>query len=146
MISFGPFKQAHLSLLTVQEAQRWTLSFMSPSIVHALEGMWSNTVFKHGRPICCGGVIEQRPDYGILWSFVGSDVTPHDFLTLHRLVKLFICDLPFDRLEMHVDVNFRNGHRWAKTLGFQCEAPRMRRFLLNGTDASLYARIKSDRG
>ena len=24
-------------------------------------------------------VIEQRPDYGILWSFVGSDVTPHDF-------------------------------------------------------------------
>ena len=146
MISFGPFKQAHLSLLTVQEAQRWTLSFMSPSILHALEGMWSNTVFKHGRPICCGGVIVQRPYYGFLWSFVGSDVTPHDFFALHRLVKLFICDLPFDRLEMHVDVNFRNGHRWAKTLGFQCEAPRMRRFLLNGTDASLYARIKSDRG
>jgi hypothetical protein len=87
MISFGPFKQAHLSLLTVQEAQRWTLSFMSPSILHALEGMWSNTVFKHGRPICCGGVIEQRPDYGILWSFVGSDVTPHDFPALHRLVS-----------------------------------------------------------
>ena len=146
MISYGPFKAEHLSALTVQEAQRWTMSYMPPSMMQLLEGLWSNTVFKDGRPICCGGVIEQRPDYGILWSFVGSDVTPHDFLTLHRLVKLFICDLPFDRLEMHVDVNFRNGHRWAKTLGFQCEAPRMRRFLLNGTDASLYARIKSDRG
>ena len=146
MMSFGPFKAEHLTQLTVQDAQRWTLKFMSPALLKTIEAQWSNTVFRDGQPICCGGVIEQRPDYGILWSFVGSDVTPHDFPALHRLVKIFICDLPFDRLEMHVDFGFRNGHRWAQALGFQCEAPRMRRFLLNGTDATLYARIKSDRG
>ena len=35
-------------------------------------------------------VIEQRPDYGILWSFVGSDVTPHDFPALHDSCDCFI--------------------------------------------------------
>jgi hypothetical protein len=141
MMSFGPFKAAHLSQLAVQDAQRWTLSYMSPALMMTIEGQWSNTVFRDGRPICCGGVIEQRPDYGILWSFVGSDVTPYDFRTLHHLVSLFIADLPYRRLEMHVDTNFRNGHRWAKALGFTCEAYRMRGFLLNGGDASLYARV-----
>lgn len=141
MISFGPFKAAHLSQLAVQDAQRWTLSYMSPALMMTIEGQWSNTVFRDGRPICCGGVIEQRPDYGILWSFVGSDVTVYDFRKLHRLVSLFIADLPYRRLEMHVDTNFRNGHRWAKALGFTCEAYRMRGFLLNGGDASLYARV-----
>ena len=141
MISYGPFKAEHLSALTVQEAQRWTMSYMPPSMMQLLEGLWSNTVFKDGRPICCGGVIEQRPDYGILWSFVGSDVTPHDFFHLHRLARLFIRSLPYRRLEMHVDCEFVNGHRWARALGFRCEAPRMRAFLLHGLDAALYARI-----
>ena len=78
MMSFGPFKAEHLTQLTVQDAQRWTLKFMSPALLKTIEAQWSNTVFRDGQPICCGGVIEQRPDYGILWSFVGSDVTPQN--------------------------------------------------------------------
>ena len=74
MISYGPFKAAHLYDLNVQEAQRWTMAYLEPNIATGLETLWSNTVFKNGRPICCGGVIAQRVDYGILWSFVGSDV------------------------------------------------------------------------
>src|SRR5574343_982801 len=101
MISYGPFKAAHLYELNVQEAQRWTMAYLEPNIATGLETLWSNTVFKDGRPICCGGVIAQRADYGILWSFVGSDVTPHDFPILHRLVKAFVGALPFRRLEMH---------------------------------------------
>jgi hypothetical protein len=142
MISYGPFKAAHLYELNVQEAQRWTMAYLEPNIATGLETLWSNTVFKDGRPICCGGVIAQRADYGILWSFVGSDVTPHDFPLLHRLVKAFVGALPFRRLEMHVDCGFRNGHRWAKALGFTKEAERMRGFLLNGGDAAMYARVK----
>lgn len=142
VISLGPFKPAHLYNLNVQEAQRWTMAYIDPFMAQALEGMWSNTVFKNGHPICCGGVVAQRPDYGIVWSFVGADVTAVDFLSLHRLVKTFIGSLPFRRVEMHVDCEFTNGHRWAKALGFSMEAARMRGFLLNGGDASLYARIK----
>ena len=141
MMSYGPFKAVHLGQLQVQEAQRWTMEYMSPSLAHVLEQQLSNTVFKDGQPILCGGVIEQRPDYGILWSFVGSGMTPHDFFHLHRLTRLFIRSLPYRRLEMHVDCEFVNGHRWARALGFRCEAPRMRAFLLNGLDAALYARI-----
>ena len=140
MISFGPFRAEHLSRLQVQDAQRWTLTYLTPDIMMGLTMQQSNTVFKDGHPILCGGVIEQRPDYGILWSFVGQ-VGPHDFFHLHRLARLFIRSLPYRRLEMHVDCEFVNGHRWARALGFRCEAPRMRAFLLNGLDAALYARI-----
>jgi len=141
MISYGPFLATHLTTMAVQDAQRWTMRYLSDAILMQLETQNSNTVFKNGKPILCGGVITQRPDYGILWSFVGSDVTPHDFFHLHRLARLFIRSLPYRRLEMHVDCEFVNGHRWARALGFRCEAPRMRAFLLNGLDAALYARI-----
>ena len=140
MISYGPFRMNHISQLQVQPAQRWTLEYLTPPILTVLESTQANTVFHNGQPILCGGVIEQRPDYGILWSFVGQ-VGPHDFFHLHRLARLFIRSLPHRRLEMHVDCGFVNGHRWARALGFRCEAPRMRAFLLNGLDAALYARI-----
>lgn len=142
MISFGPFLARHLEELNVQPAQRWTMGYIPPHIPKVLEGLWSNTIFKDGRPVVCGGVIEQRPNYGILWSFVGCNTMPEEFREIHGLVKMFVNSLPYERLEMHVDVDFLNGHRWAKALGFRCEAYRMRRFLPNGGDASLYARVK----
>jgi hypothetical protein len=142
VISFGPFKAEHLGQLRVQEAQRWTMAYVTPEILVQLEAQWSTTLFKNGRPILCGGVLPQRPDYGILWSFVGEGTTADDFRRIHYLVKRFIAGLPYRRVEMHVDADFTNGHRWAKALGFSCEASKMEAFLLNGGDAALYARIK----
>lgn len=142
MISFGPFVADHLNQLNVQPAQRWTLGYIPQTLAKDLEALWSNTIFLDGKPIVCGGVIPQRSDYGVLWSFVACDAGPEHFREIHGLVKAFVNQLPYRRLELHVDVDFENGHRWARALGFRCESWRMRAFLLNGGDAALYARIK----
>lgn len=141
MISFGPFKAAHVAQLDVQPAQRSMLAHLQPAILHVLEDQWSSTVFKNGRPVLCGGVIEQWPGNAILWSFMGSSLTPGEFLVVHRLVVSFVNSLPFRRVEMHVDADFPQAHRWARLLGFVCEAPRMRAFLVDGRDGALYARV-----
>ena len=142
MISYGPFRASHVNELQVQDAQRWTLAYVQPAVLLALENKWSNTVFKNGKPVMCGGVIEQWANNAILWSFVGTGMTPSEFRTAHKYVVQFIEGLPFKRLEMHVDADFAAAHRWAKLLGFHCEATRMQAFLLNGGDGALYARIK----
>ena len=141
MISFGPFRARHVGRLTAQPAQQWTLAYLQPAILDTLEGQWSNTIFKDGIPVLCGGVIEQWPGNAILWSFVGSGLTPGEFFTIHGLVKRFVRALPFRRVEMHVEADFPQAHRWARALGFACEAPRMRKFLMDGRDGALYARV-----
>ena len=141
MISYGPFRAEHLSQLDVQPAQRQTMDQITSDIAVGLEQRWSNTVFKNGRPVLCGGVIEQWPGTVIIWSFVGLGMTPTEFVIAHRYARMFIRALPFRRIEMHVDYKFRAAHRWAVLLGFTCEAKRMRAFLMNGGDASLYARV-----
>lgn len=71
------FRMNHLSQLQVQPAQRWTLEYLTPHL-DRLRVDVSQYGVSQRQPILCGGVIEQRPDYGILWSFVGQ-VGPHDF-------------------------------------------------------------------
>ena|SRR3990167_4151730 len=141
MLSFGPFEAEHVAQLDVQPAQQRMLAYLPPALLPVLEQRWSNTIFKDGRPVLCGGVIEQWPGNAILWSFVGSGLTPGEFIAVHRLVAGFVKDLPFRRVEMHVDADFPQAHRWARMLGFICEAPRMRAFLLDGRDGALYARV-----
>ena len=50
--------------------------------------------------------------------------------------------LPYKRVEMHVDYEFKAGHRWAKMLGFKVDAPRMEHSGFYGNDETLYVRIK----
>lgn len=44
---------------------------------------------------------------------------------------------------MFVKCDFTNGHRFARLLGFECEAPLMRRHGPNDQDEALYAMVKS---
>jgi hypothetical protein len=143
MISYLPFKAEHITAMRVQEAQCWVgMTEESWPVFKTLEDHWSNTIMKDGVPILCGGVIEYWTNRGGLWAIVSKECGPSDFVTVHRLVEAFINALPYPRLEFHVDVDFDNGHRWAKLLGFSCEAPRMRAYQPNGRDAALYARVK----
>lgn len=142
MISYMPFKAEHIKAMRIQEAQCWVGMFEeSWPVFESLEQHWSNTVLKDGKPILCGGVIEHWSNRGGLWAIVSKDCGPASFITVHRLVSMFINSLPYPRLEFHVDVEFEAGHRWAKALGFDVEAPRLRAYQPNGRDAVLYARV-----
>lgn len=142
MITFTPFKAEHILGLQVQDAQKWTTEFLDLQQLRALEGDRSTTLWENGKPILCTGVAAYWHNRGMVWSFVGSNVTRHNFLEVHNLGQQFIDSLPFDRLELYVDVDFRAGHRWAKALGFEMECERMKKFQVNGGDCALYAKVR----
>lgn len=142
MISYIPYKAEHIKKLKIQVAQAWMEKHLTMEGLRSLEGEWSSTVLRDGVPIVCGGAIPIWEGRAMLWSFVNGDLTPKDFRALHYLVKGFVNDLPFNRIEMYVDCGFDAGHRWARALGFELEADRMRSFQIEGADSALYARVR----
>ena len=45
------------------------------------------------------------------------------------------------RLELIVDAEFVQGHRWTKLLGFKKESVEMKKYMFNGNSAYMYARV-----
>ena len=89
----------------------------------------------------CGGVVEIWKDRGMAWTLISENIGKR-FVGLHRVVTRFLDTSKFKRVEMYVDYDFIEAHRWATMLGFTLEAEQMLAFLPNGKSASLYARIR----
>ncbi|SOD41314.1 hypothetical protein [Nitrosovibrio sp. Nv4] len=143
MISFLPFKAEHIARLNLQPAQEHLRPYIKIDELKSLEGDTAFTLLKEGKPVLCGGVTPLWEQRGLMWSFVGDDMTKRDFVEIHYLVKYYINTLEYKRLEMYVDVDFKNGHRWAKALGFEVEAPCMAAFHPNGTASAMYSRVRA---
>lgn len=99
------------------------------------------TGIEAGRIVACGGVCPLHGFMGNAWAMIAADLK-HSFLIVHRVALRVLDAYPASRIEAHIDCGFANGHRWAKALGFELEAPRMRKFTPDGRDAALYARIR----
>jgi hypothetical protein len=142
MIEIVKFKAEHWDLINGQD-MTVSLSRMVPKEhAVALEGCpHSYTVFARGRIVAVAGVVENSPGRGEAWAEL-AQVCRKDFLAIHNAVKRFLDICPFVRVEATVDVDFVAAHRWVKLLGFELEAPRMRKYSLDGQDYSLYARVR----
>lgn len=75
------------------------------------------------------------------WSILSGDLS-HVFVRIHRVALLALNASTLPRIQAYVDIGFERGHDWITKLGFTLEAPRMRRFNLDGSDAALYARTR----
>lgn len=128
-------------MLNLQPAQAHLRDEIKDTDFKSLENNHSYTLLKDGNPVLCGGVTELWKERGLLWSFIGSDMSINEFVEAHYLVKYYLTLLEYRRLEMYVDVDFKAGHRWAKLLGFELEAERMKAFHPNGSASSMYARV-----
>jgi hypothetical protein len=103
---------------------------------------YSYTVFSEdGRVMMCGGLVPYWNGRAGAWATFNKDCR-REFIGIHRVVERFFKIAPFRRIEAPVDVDFEPGHRWVKALGFTLEAPLMKKFLPNGVDCSLYARVQ----
>lgn len=110
----------------------------------SLEAMpYAVSVFVEGELQLCTGVNVYWPNRGEAWAVFH----PHcrkNFIALHHAVKRHLETVPLRRIEAGVDVDFAPGHRWMRALGFELEAPRLRAFLPDGRDASLYSKIRRE--
>lgn len=115
--------------------------FMTPEFNHVLAkgmalSMWAGTTC-----IAAGGVAPIYKHRAIAWAFLGADSGPYMHQITRKSRELFEL-YPTERIEMLVNYEFEAGHRWAKVLGFEVEAARMRKSGIYGDDETMYVRIK----
>lgn len=100
------------------------------------------TVLDGDIPVVVGGIFKFWQNRGEAWLIFGK-VKTQDFITIFKMVQRFISMSPLRRIEMVIDHDFPQGHRWAKLLGFEKEAECLRSYLPDGRDVSLYALVRN---
>lgn len=135
-----PFKAWHLDEIELQGPQMYLRGWLTEDQKQRLEHYPSYTALLDGKPVAMAGVIETWPGRALAWAYL-SEMGPRQFVLVHRSVSRFLEACYTKRVEMTVDCDFPQAHRWAKMLGFKMEAERMVAYTPNGQDCALYARI-----
>lgn len=137
-----PFEVSHLRLMKVQPAQQAVLQHVTDDFLSLLENTNAFTAVVDGEVIACAGVIEYYKGRGEAWSYLSADLGSN-MVAVYRAIKSYLDTVDVRRIEITVDTDFAEGHRFAKLLGFELEAPRMKAYDMDGRDKALYARIKN---
>lgn len=141
-MSIVPFKKEHFRAIEPQPAQRYVPATVDESALDALERNGASfTCVVGGAPVMCFGWSAIYPTRAVIWGYLSKDAGRH-MVRLTRIGRGLVRDLNFKRLEIEVDCEFREGHRWARLLGFKPEVPRLEAYNAHGGDTTLYARIK----
>lgn len=136
-----PFRAEHFHALTPQAAQMRAKALWRDGQLQGLESLPSFTLMDDGVVLMIFGHIPFHADRGLVWSILGEQAAEH-MISVHRVGRRFVDSLPYRRIEMEVDCEFEQAHRWARMLGFEMEAERLRCHREDGGDTSLYARIR----
>jgi hypothetical protein len=127
--------------LTAEDALTLRKGVFSEKQLEALEANpFAYSVFIDGALKMCAGITPYWEGRGEAWAIFGK-TSRREFLALHNAGKKILGMCSLKRIEAAVDVDFTAGHRWVQALGFELEAARLKAFLPNGHDVSLYARV-----
>ena len=133
-----PFKAGHLSALTDYAGQAWMAPHVSDYALEDLGPAFSGAI--GGEIIGCAGLIICHERRAIAWALLSGKASRH-FKHVHRAVHNFLRDQDISRIEAHIDCDFPGARRWVEALGFSLEIERMRGFLPDGRDASMWVRL-----
>jgi len=138
------FKGDHILNMDLQNGQAYLSDWLTPAQAHLLErDGWGYTGVVNGIPIASAGVLPMWQGRGMAWAYISNAAAKERFLSVHRAVSRFLDMCYLQRIEMTVDCEFEEGHRWARMLGFNMEAERMVAYRPDGGDCSLYARVRA---
>lgn len=102
---------------------------------------WQWSIEVDGVIKACCGVVSYWQGRGEAWAMIDQTAGVH-MIGLVRALKRIFATIDCTRVEATVIANFEAGHRLVKLLGFDLEAPLMRKYGNKGWDYSLYARVK----
>ncbi len=143
-MEYGPFKSEHYDYLMKNGVTDKRLKpLMRPDAGKKLEEMGETYTIldDDGNPVFIGGIQQYWFNRGEAWVLFGSPKRS-DFIKIHKVVQKFLDLSPIKRIEMVVDFDYAEGHRWARTLGFKKEAEEMKCYHVDGRSATLYALVK----
>ena len=138
-----PFEVDHVVNIKVQPKQEFFRSSIKNPVLFAEAMLRSGPCYsgeEDGKIIFCAGYSDIWPGRSILWCLMSEDAKDHMMAitrTARRAFKLF----PRRRVEITVDCDFIEAHRWARLLGFKMECERMKGYDVDGRDCALYARV-----
>ena len=141
MFRLVPFKREHLEPLMLQKINAYLPQWIKSGSAAEMEKTYAFTGFLSGGVAVCGGIAHCWEGRGQLWS-IFSDDTRRNFIPVFRGIQRFLDEAPYKRIEISVPCDFELGHRRARMLGFELECWNAKNYLADGTNCSLYARIK----
>lgn len=134
------FHRGHLKNMVIQQRQRGMEKLLTDDICDVLESAESFSAFDGDEVLACAGVIEVAPGRAQAWAYV-SDNVGNRMVGVTKAVRRFLSLKKYRRVEMDVDCDFQQAHRWAIVLGFEMECPRRKSFTPDGRDCALYAMV-----
>lgn len=150
-MNFVPYKAEHMAGLDLQDGQARIGPYLAKDYAEALESaknMHTFTGVHDGRVIVIAGLIDTHKGTAVAWVLLGKGAGKH-FLAIHRGARRCLDHFQnMGRLRIEIDADldvspeFDTIPRWAKMLGFELEAPRMRKCRPDGGDCAKYARIR----
>lgn len=118
-----PFESAHLARLEnlgqQEEVVRPFLNVLAESRYEDQGPCFSGLV--DDRVIGCAGLIEHHDYMATAWAIISKQDMAQRFVAIHRAVDEFLKRQTYRRINAHVGLYDRAGHRWARMLGFTCE-------------------------
>lgn len=136
-----PFEPGHLRTLSLQPSQAWLGPRLKPEYgASLLKAGPCFTALEGDEVLGCAGVMNMWEGRVMAWALISADAGKN-FIRIFKAIKRFVDSHPADRIEATVDVNFEEGHRLMKMLGFEYEGL-ARKYLPDGRDVCLYARIR----
>lgn len=142
MITLEKFKAKHFEDLKDEKSVMGLIPFLSEEHLNNLENsQYAYAGIKNGRTLFCAGVAEYWTGRAESWAILRSSAG-NEMLGITKIVKRFLEVCPIRRIEASIDVDFEQGHRWAKMLGFNLEAACLKSYFPDGKDCALYARVR----
>lgn len=139
--------QEHIRLIETQVGEPDALNkliLLDPDYMQLLEQNFSLSAWDGHRIVGAAGVITVHPGMGFGWGLLDRRMAGKHMREITAKCKQVMDGMVFKRIETTVDYNFLAGHRWAKMLGFKCEAIRLEKRGFSGADESIYARVKKE--
>lgn len=140
-IEIIPFKEEHFWAIDVQPAQAYVRQYAEPGSIKHLEDLDSFTIVTGEKLLACVGWINIYPTRALMWGFLSATSGPwmHGITKVaHRMIE----GLPHKRVEIEVDCEFEEGHRWARIMGFKKEVERLKCYRMDGGDSTLYSLVR----
>jgi hypothetical protein len=138
-----PFEAKHLLDVDLQDSQAYLSKWITMEQAKAIEATeWAFTgVNEDGSLMGCAGLISMWQGRAMAWAYISKSAEGRNFIKVHKAVSRFFEACYIKRIEITVDCDFEQGHRWAEMLGFKMEAECMKSYRPDGGDCALYARV-----
>ena len=134
-----PLRAEHCLALSDFAPAHRTLK-MTPEMAVDLEDVGGFAVLD-GDVLAIGGIFQQWRGVGLAWAWLSRSWRRHArAITAAAEAHLSASDLV--RIETAVRCDYAAGHRWARRLGFTLETPCARKWGPDGSDYSIYVRVR----